>query len=61
MLLVMKNGLLFQLVDVLSPGVVRILTLQQSVELFELLHRLVFQVRVGDLQPNAVCGPRKLA
>ncbi len=55
------NCFLFQLVDVLSPGGVCVLTLQKSVELFELLHCLVFQVRVGDLQPNAVCGPRKLA
>lgn len=55
------NWFLFQLVDVLSPGGVRVLTLQKSVELFELLHCLVFQVRVGDLQPNAVCRPRKLA
>lgn len=56
-----KHGFLFQLVDVLRPGGVCVLTLQQSMELFELLHRLVFQVGVGDLQPNAVCRPRKLA
>ncbi len=60
-LLKKKKWFLFQLVDVLTPGVMRGLALQKSVELFELLHGLVFQVRVGDLQPNAVGRPRQLA
>lgn len=34
--------------------------LQQSVELLELLNGLVFQIRVGDLEADAVCGPREL-
>lgn len=55
---VLSNG---DLVDVLRPGGLSVLTLQQSVELFELLNCLVFQVRVGDLQTNAVCRPGELA
>lgn len=50
-----------RLVDILSPGGLSVLTLQQSVELFKLLHCLVFQVGVGNLQPNAVCRPGELA
>lgn len=37
-----NNGLSFQLVNVVSPVGMCVLTLQKSVKLFELLHSLVF-------------------
>lgn len=37
-----------------------VLTLQQSLQLLELLHRLVLQVGVGNLQADAVQGPGQL-
>lgn len=37
------------------------LALQEPLQLFELLHCLVLHVRIGDLQPNAVCGPAKFS
>ena len=36
------------------------LALEESLELFELLHRLVLDVRIGDLQADAVRGPAEL-
>lgn len=46
------------LVNTLVPW--SLLILQQFVELLELLHGLVLQIRIGDLQADAVCGPREL-
>lgn len=42
------------------PRGLGLLILQQSVELLELLDGLVFQIRIGDLEADAVCGPREL-
>lgn len=44
-----------------GPGTQAVLTLEKPLELLELLHRLVLQVWVGDLQPDAVCGPGQLS
>lgn len=49
------------LLDVLEPWGLGLLILQQFVELLELLNGLVFQIRIRNLEADAVCGPRKLS
>lgn len=40
-----------------GPGSLDLLALQKPLQLFELLHRLVFHIWIGDLETDAVCGP----
>lgn len=44
-----------------DSGSQAMLTLEKPLEFLELLHCLVLQVWVGDLQPDAVCGPGQLS
>ena len=43
-----------------SPGALSVLALEEPLQLFELLHRLVLHVGVGDLQADAVRGPAEV-
>ena len=43
------------------PGALSVLALEEPLELLKLLHRLVLDVGVGDLQADAVRGPAELS
>jgi hypothetical protein len=44
-----------------DSGSQAMLTLEKPLEFLELFHRLILQVWVGDLQPDAVCGPGQVS
>lgn len=43
------------------PGSLDVLALQDTLQLFELCHRLILHIGVWDLQPDAVRGPAQLS